>query len=244
MERKGRLYLVGTPIGNLGDITARALEVLRTVDLIAAEDTRQTAKLLNHFELHVPMASYHEHNAARREPELLERLGRGERIALVTDAGMPAISDPGASLVHSAAERGIEVQVVPGPSALTSALALSGLEATRFVFEGFPPREGKARRRLLRQLVGEHRAIVFFEGPHRLGATLRDLAAILGPDRPVAVCRELTKLHEEVFRGTLAEAAAHYAAHPPKGEATLVVSSRRAVRSDEIGAEYGDAEIE
>lgn len=223
MQGKGRLYLVGTPIGNLGDITARALEVLREVDLVAAEDTRQTAKLLNHFEIRVPTTSYHEHNAARREPELLARLERGERIALVTDAGMPAISDPGSTLVRAAADRGHEVQVVPGASALTAALALSGLDATRFVFEGFPPREGKARRRIFRQLAGEHRAIVFFEGPHRLVASLRDLAAILGVDRPVAVCRELTKIHEEVFRGSLAEAAAHFEAHPPKGEATLVL---------------------
>lgn len=240
MQEKGRLYLVGTPIGNLGDISARALETLREVDLVAAEDTRQTAKLLRHFGIRVPTVSYHEHNAARREPELLERLERGDRIALVTDAGMPGISDPGASLVSLAARCGIEVQVIPGASALTAALALSGLDVTRFVFEGFPPREGKARRRIFRQLAQEPRAIVFFEGPHRLVASLRDLAAILGSERPVAVCRELTKMHEQVFRGTLAEAAAHFEANPPRGEVTLVVGPPCKVRSEEIVSKDGE----
>ncbi len=220
---KGRLYVVGTPIGNLQDITARAAAVLRAVSAVAAEDTRQTAKLLKHLEIRVPMVSYHEHNANRREAELLARLERGEAIALVTDAGMPAISDPGAKLVRAAAAAGHAVEVVPGPSALTAALAASGMDATRFVFEGFPPREGKARRRIFRQLVDERRAIVFFEGPHRLAATLKDLADILGADREVAVCRELTKLHEEVYRATLGEAAAHYAAQPAKGEITIVL---------------------
>ncbi|MBM3266597.1 MAG: 16S rRNA (cytidine(1402)-2'-O)-methyltransferase [Candidatus Sericytochromatia bacterium] len=214
---------MGTPIGNLGDLTPRAAEILRSVATVAAEDTRQAAKLLNHLGIRVPTVSYHEHNAGRRQPELLARLERGEHVALVTDAGMPAISDPGSHLVRAAAAAGHPVEVVPGPSALTAALAVSGLEATRFVFEGFPPREGKARRRLFRQLAGEHRAIVFFEGPHRLAATLGDLAAILGADRQVAVCRELTKVHEEVFRATLGDAAAHYATHAARGEITLVV---------------------
>jgi 16S rRNA (cytidine1402-2'-O)-methyltransferase len=219
----GRLFIVGTPIGNLGDLTPRAAEILGTVSVVAAEDTRQAAKLLRHLGIRVPTLSYHEHSEARREHELLARLARGERVALVTDAGMPAVSDPGARLVRAAASAGHAIEVVPGPSALTAALALSGLDATRFVFEGFPPREGKARRRLFRQLAGEHRAIVFFEGPHRLAATVKDLADILGPDREVAVCRELTKLHEEVRRATLGEAAAFYAQNPPRGEITLVV---------------------
>jgi len=223
---EGRLFIVGTPIGNLGDITLRALDVLRTADAVAAEDTRQTAKLLNHFGIRVPTLSYHAHSAARRETELLDRLDRGERIALVTDAGMPAVSDPGYELVRAAFERGIAVEVVPGASALTAALAVSGIDTTRFVFEGFPPREGKARRRLFRTIAAEHRAIVFFEGPHRLADTLTDLAAILGGDRELAVCRELTKLHEQVWRGTLESGAAHFQATPPKGEATVVVGPR------------------
>jgi 16S rRNA (cytidine1402-2'-O)-methyltransferase len=223
---EGRLFIVGTPIGNLGDMTLRALEVLKSADAIAAEDTRQTAKLLNHFEIRVPTLSYHAHSASRREAELLDRLESGERIALVTDAGMPAVSDPGYALVRGAFERDIPVEVVPGASALTAAIAVSGVDTTRFVFEGFPPREGKARRRLFRTMIDEHRAIIFFEGPHRLADTLADLAGILGGDREVAICRELTKLHEQVWRGTLDTGAAHFVTHPPKGEATIVVGPK------------------
>lgn len=227
----GTLYVVGTPIGNLEDVTPRALAVLTAVAAIAAEDTRQTVKLLNRHQIVTPLVSYHEHNAGRRGPELIARLVEGQDLALVTDAGMPAISDPGQDLVQAAIAAGVAVRVVPGPSAVTAALAVSGVPAERFVFEGFPPREGKARRRLLRDLAAERRAMVFFEGPHRLTRTLVDMAAILGPERTVAVCRELTKIHEEVFRGTLAEAAARFEAVPARGEITIVIGGLPRVRA-------------
>lgn len=224
----GKLYLVGTPIGNLADMAPRGLETLRTVSLITAEDTRRTYKLLAHFGIRVPLLSYHDHNRLRREPEIMARLLAGHDVALVSDAGMPAISDPGASLVARAAAGGIPIVVIPGPSALTAAVALSGVDTTRFVFEGFPPRTGKMRRRLFGQLAGESRTIVLFEGPHRLLETLRDLGALLGYDRSIAVCRELTKMHEEVFRGTVAEAIAAFELSPPRGECTLVIGKRLA----------------
>ncbi|MBU6428754.1 MAG: 16S rRNA (cytidine(1402)-2'-O)-methyltransferase [Cyanobacteria bacterium REEB65] len=220
----GTLYIVGTPIGNLSDISLRALETLKTVGLVAAEDTRQTGKLLARYEISVPLVSYHEHSAARREAELLDRLKGGESIALVSDAGMPVLSDPGQDLVQAAAAAGFPVVVIPGPSALTAAVAVSGIAADRFAFEGFLPREGKARRRILRDLATERRALVFYEAPHRLASALNDMATLLGADRPIAVCREMTKLHEEVFRGTLAEAAARYCGQAARGEITLVVA--------------------
>lgn len=219
----GTLYLVGTPIGNLGDMTVRALETLRAVDLIAAEDTRNTQKLLNHFAIARPLVSYHEHNERASGARLIERLLAGERVALVSDAGMPGISDPGEVIVKAAIENGIPVVPVPGPSAFVAALVGSGLATERFVFEAFLPREPKLRRRRLRELTGETRTLVFYEAPHRLSDTLIDMRGVWGDARRAVVARELTKLYEEFRRGTLAELTAHFEANPPRGEIVLVV---------------------
>ena len=219
----GTLYLVATPIGNLGDFSPRGIEVLNTVDFIAAEDTRVTVKLLNHFGIKKPMVSYYRHNEDSRGDELLARLLAGESCALVTDAGTPAISDPGEALVALCAENGVEVTAIPGACAFVTALAVSGLPTARFTFEGFLPMNKKNRRAHLDSLRDEQRTMVFHEAPHKLLATLNDLAEAFGPDRRVSLCRELTKLHEEVRRTTLGQAAEHYAANPPKGEFVLVV---------------------
>lgn len=222
----GTLYLVPTPIGNLGDISARAAEILSAVDFIAAEDTRVTVKLLNHLELKKPMAAYHRHNCDTAGPAILRRLEAGESCALVTDAGTPGISDPGEDLVALCAAAGVAVEAIPGPCALTVALSVSGLPTGRFAFEGFLPMNKKNRRARLDGLAGEERTMIFYEAPHKLRATLDDLAAIFGPDRPMAVCRELTKLHEEVLRLTVREAVSHYAGQEPRGEFVLVVAGR------------------
>lgn len=218
----GTLYLCATPIGNLDDMTLRVLKLLETADIIAAEDTRNTLKLLNHFEIKTPMTSYHEHNKAEKGPKLVERLMAGENIALVTDAGMPGISDPGADLVKLCYEAGVPVTVAPGASAAVVALVLSGLDTRRFVFEGFLPMEKKERRAVLSTLEKEHRTMIFYEAPHRLLDTLEELEKIFGSDREMAAIRELTKKFEEVRRGTVAEIKAHFAAQPPKGEFVLV----------------------
>ncbi|HIE50463.1 MAG TPA: 16S rRNA (cytidine(1402)-2'-O)-methyltransferase, partial [Armatimonadetes bacterium] len=193
----GKLYLCATPIGNLRDVTLRVLETLREVALIAAEDTRTTRKLLAHYDIHTPLVSYHRDNARIRQPRILEALRQGQKVALVTESGTPTISDPGYDLVRAAIAEGFPVVPVPGPSALLAALVVSGLPSDRFVFEGFLPRKGQKRHARLTALRTEPRTIVLFEAPHRLLATLRDLADTLGPDRPVAVARELTKVHEE-----------------------------------------------
>jgi 16S rRNA (cytidine1402-2'-O)-methyltransferase len=219
----GTLYIVGTPIGNLEDITARALRILREVAVIAAEDTRQTRKLLNHFEIPTPAVSYHEHNQRTAGPQLIERLLAGDDVAVVTDAGMPAISDPGADLVRLALEAGIPVVPVPGPTAFTTALVVSGLNTERFVFEGFLPAKGKERRAALERLKAEPRTWILYEAPHRVIETLEDLRDALG-DRPMAAARELTKVYEEVRRGTPQELLAHFTEHAPRGEFVLVVS--------------------
>ena len=234
----GTLYLVPTPIGNLGDISRRAAETLAAVDFIAAEDTRVTVKLLNHLGLKKPMATYHRHNCGTAGPAILRRIQEGERCALVTDAGTPAISDPGEDLVALCAAAGVAVESIPGPCALTVALSVSGLPTGRFTFEGFLPQNKKNRRAQLDSLAAEERTMVFYEAPHKLRATLDDLAAVFGPDRPLAVCRELTKLHEEVLRLTLGEAAERYAAQEPRGEFVLVVAGRpaQAEAADEGGA--------
>ncbi len=218
----GTLYLVGTPIGNLGDISPRALETLERVDFIAAEDTRVTLKLLNHFGIKKPLICYFEHNRAEMGEKLLARLLAGESCALVTDAGMPAISDPGEDIVRQCARHGVTVLGVPGPSALVTALALSGLPTQRFCFEGFLAVSGKSRREHLEALRGETRTMIFYEAPHKLLRTLQDLLACFG-DRDVALCRELTKLHEEVIRTTLAEAVTRFSETPPRGEFVLVL---------------------
>lgn len=217
----GVLYLVATPIGNLEDITLRALRVLREVTLIAAEDTRHSGKLLKHYGIETPMLSYHEHSPPARLEAILTALESGD-VALISDAGMPAISDPGVELLRAALEKGFRVEVVPGPSAVTTAVALSGLAPGGFLFLGFPPRRSQERRALFRSLARLPYPIVLYEAPHRLMASLADLEAALG-DRPVAIGRELTKLHEEVVRTTLAEAKGRYANRPPRGEFALVV---------------------
>lgn len=221
----GILYLVATPIGNLGDFSPRAVETLEKADFIAAEDTRVSVKLLNHFNIKKPLVSYHEHNRASAGQAILERLLGGETCALVTDAGMPAISDPGQPLVALCAENGVEVQSIPGCCAAITALAVSGLDTTRFTFEGFLPSGKKERRDALAELSGERRTMVFHEAPHRLRQTLADMLETLG-DRRIALCRELTKLHEETHRTTLAEAVSYYEANEPRGEYVLVVAGR------------------
>lgn len=225
MELKaGTLYIVGTPIGNLEDMTFRALQVLQGVQAIAAEDTRHTGKLLHHFQITTPQISYHDHNRRSRLPDLLNRLQQGQAIALVTDAGMPGISDPGYELVKACAEAGIPVVPIPGPSAVVTALSASGLPTDRFVFEGFLPTKASERRAHLELLQTESRTLIFYEAPHRIQQTLQDMATLLGGDREIALGRELTKLHEEIWRGTVAEAIAHYATHEPYGEFTVVVA--------------------
>ena len=224
----GTLYLVATPIGNLGDFSPRAVETLRQADFIAAEDTRVSVKLLNHFDIKKPLVSYHEHNRAAAGEAIVQRLLSGEVCALVTDAGTPAISDPGEDLVRLCAENGITVQSIPGCCACITALAVSGLPTGRFTFEGFLSANRKERREQLGELLGETRTMVFHEAPHKLRSTLADMLEILG-DRPVALCRELTKLHEETMRTTLQGAADYYRDNEPRGEYVLVVggASRR-----------------
>lgn len=224
------LYVVATPIGNLEDITLRALRVLSEVDLIAAEDTRVTRKLLTRHDIHTPVTSYHEHNRAKKLPSLLSALETGD-MALVSDAGVPGISDPGAELVTAVAEAGHRVVPVPGPSAVTSALSVSGLPADRFVGLGFLPRRRADRLRLLKPLASEMRTVVAFETPHRLRSALEDIHATLG-DRRIIVCRELTKLYEEVFRGTVSDALAHFEA--PRGEFTLVIEGCSDSQPDDV----------
>jgi len=226
------LHLVSTPIGNLGDITLRALAVLRSADRIYCEDTRVTARLLNHYGIHTPLESYHDHNGARVRPAVLAALRHGERVALVSDAGTPLISDPGYKLVRAALAEGLAVTAAPGASAAVTALVLSGLPPQAFLFTGFLPRQRSARRRALMQWTALKTSLVCYEAAPRLAATLADMAEILGP-REAAVTRELTKLHEEVRRGPLAELAAHYSANgPPRGETVIVVGPPEATLPD------------
>ena len=215
---QGTLYIVGTPIGNLEDLTPRAAAAFGSADFVAAEDTRVTLKLLNHLGLKKPMVSYYEHNLKERGDYILSRIEAGESCALCSDAGMPAISDPGEVIVRDALARGIRVAPVPGPSACVTALAVSGQATGRFVFEGFLPMNARQRRERLAALAGEERTVIFYEAPHKLRATLADLAAAFGPERGVTLARELTKLHEEVDKTTLGAAAAHYAENAPRGE--------------------------
>ena len=230
----GILYLVATPIGNLGDFSPRAAETLAQADFIAAEDTRVSVKLLNHFDIKKPLVSYHEHNRAAAGQAILERLLSGETCALVTDAGTPAISDPGQELVALCAENGVTVQAIPGCCAAIAALAVSGLDTRRFTFEGFLPSGKKERRAALEELTGEARTMVFHEAPHRLRQSLADLVELLG-DRPAALCRELTKLHEDTVRTTLAQAAAFYRDNEPRGEYVLVVAGREKQNGPDAG---------
>ena len=234
----GKLYLVATPIGNLGDLSPRAAETLAAADFVAAEDTRVSLKLLNHFNIKKPLVSYHEHNQAAAGPAILNRLLSGETCALVTDAGTPAVSDPGEGLVALCAENGVEVLAIPGCCAAVSALAVSGLPTGRFVFEGFLPVNRGERRERLAELAGEERTMILYEAPHRLRATLADLAEALG-DRRITLCRELTKLHEETRRTTLSEALARYTENDPKGEFVLVLAGRERPAERAVTLEEG-----
>ena len=229
----GKLYVVGSPIGNLGDFSPRAIETLKSADFICAEDTRVTAVLLAKFDIKKPMISYHEHNAKQRGQELLPRLLNGESCAVVTDAGMPCISDPGEELVKLCAEHGIEVVAVPGATAAMTALAISGLPTKRFCFEGFLSTTKRIRREHLEQLKYLPQTLIFYEAPHKLKNTLSDLLEILG-DRRISLCREMTKLHEEVQRGTIAEMAKLYEEREPRGEYVLVVEGAAESPKEEL----------
>ena len=225
MSREGALILVATPIGNLGDLAPRAVETLRDAEVIAAEDTRRTRALLTHAGVPAGrrLVAVHAHNERARAAELVQRIRSGDRVAYVCDAGMPGISDPGERLVRVCLDAGLRVELVPGPSATLSALVLSGLPTARFVVEGFLPRSGRDREERLGEVAREPRTIVIFEAPHRVAATIGDLAAACGDERRVAIARELTKLYEEVWRGTLADAVVHVGAREPRGEHVLVV---------------------
>ena len=238
----GKLYICATPIGNLGDMSPRTVETLRTVDIIAAEDTRNSIRLLNHFDIHTPMTSYHEYNRFEKADELVARMLKGENVAIITDAGTPCISDPGEVLVHKCAEAGIPVTSLPGPSALITALTLSGFSVRRFVFEGFLPRGAKKERTAaLERLRDETGTIVLYEAPHHLKETLEELAGVLGSRRRIALCRELTKLHEEVIRTTLGEAAVL----EPRGEYVLVIEGRDPEESrKEAAARFEEMSLE
>lgn len=229
---RGRLQVVATPIGNMGDVSARARQALESAAAVAAEDTRHTGTLLQALGISKPLLSLHAHNETQRVPELLARLAAGETIALVSDAGTPLLSDPGYELVRAAAEAGVEVEAIPGPSAITAALAVAGLPVSRFCFEGFLPTRERERRAHLAQLAGETRTLVFFEAPHRIAATLADLTAELGSERRAVVARELTKAHETIYRGTLAELAQKSVKEDnfARGEITLVIAG--AARAD------------
>ncbi|MGF1576151.1 MAG: 16S rRNA (cytidine(1402)-2'-O)-methyltransferase [Cyanophyceae cyanobacterium] len=219
----GILYLVGTPIGNLGDITLRALETLKSVDLIAAEDTRHSGQLLKHFQITPRQLSYHSHNRRHRIPQIVERLLAGSQIALITDAGMPGISDPGQELVRACVKAGIPVVPIPGATAFVAGLVASGLTTERFIFEGFLPTQQQARHRRLVELQAETRTLIFYEAPHRLEKTLRDLAEVWGGSRQIVVARELTKRYEEFWRGSLESTLAYVVGHGVKGELTLII---------------------
>lgn len=240
----GKLYLCATPIGNLEDMTYRAVRTLGEVDLIAAEDTRNSIKLLNHFEIKTPMTSYHEYNKIEKGRKLVEKLQEGLNIALITDAGTPGISDPGEELVKMCYEAGIEVTSLPGAAACITALTLSGLSTRRFAFEAFLPTDKKEKQSILKELEKETRTIILYEAPHRLVRTLQELLEVLG-DRKVTVCRELTKKHETAFATTLEEAYSYYESNEPKGECVLVIEgkSREELKQEEV-AKWEEMSIE
>ncbi|MBR7178887.1 MAG: 16S rRNA (cytidine(1402)-2'-O)-methyltransferase [Oscillospiraceae bacterium] len=239
----GMLYLVPTPIGNLGDISERCRRTLEEADFIAAEDTRVSLKLLNYLGIKKSLVSYYEHNKAFKGNVILERILAGETCALVSDAGSPAISDPGEDLVRLCAENGITVTAIPGPCAVITALSISGLPTGRFCFEGFLSTAKKSRKEHLQSLVGETRTMIFYEAPHKLLSTLEDLAEFFGEDRKISLCRELTKLHEEVVRTTLGEAIERYTANAPKGEFVLIVDGAAPVEKEVPTAEDAGAMV-
>ena len=233
----GTLYLCATPIGNLEDMTFRVIRTLKEVDLIAAEDTRNSIKLLNHFEIKTPMTSYHEYNKIEKGQKLVDKLLEGQNIALITDAGTPGISDPGEELVKMCSEAGITVTSLPGAAACITALTISGLSTRRFAFEAFLPSDKKERQEVLAELAEETRTMIIYEAPHRLVKTLKELGQVLGEDRRLTVCRELTKKHETAFTTTFAEAVSYYEENEPKGECVLVAEgkSREMIRREEQG---------
>lgn len=226
ISEQGMLYLCATPIGNLDDITLRVLSTLKEVDLIAAEDTRNSIKLLNHFNIKTPLTSYHEHNKVEKARQLVDKMRRGADIALITDAGTPAISDPGEELVRQCHESGIAVTSLPGACACITALTVSGQSAGRFAFEAFLPHDKKERVEILEELRNETRTIIIHEAPHRLLATLKELAVVLGPSRSISICRELTKLHENICITTINDACNYYENEQPRGEYVLVIAGR------------------
>lgn len=234
---QGKLYLCATPIGNLDDITLRVLNTLKEVDLIAAEDTRHSIKLLNHFDIKTPMTSYHEFNKVEKARYLVDKMREGTNVALITDAGTPGISDPGEELVKQCYEAGIELTSLPGPAACVTALTMSGMATRRFCFEAFLPQEKREKQRVLEELKEETRTIILYEAPHRLVRTLNELLEALG-DRNISVCRELTKKYETVFRTTISGAAAYYGQQEPKGECVLVIEGKsvQAIRDEQVKA--------
>ena len=240
----GTLYLCATPIGNLGDMTPRVVETLQTVDVIAAEDTRNSIKLLNHFDIHTPMTSYHEYNKVEKAHQLVGQLLNGQNIALITDAGTPAISDPGEVLVRMCQEQSVPVTSLPGPAACITALTLSGLPTRRFAFEAFLPMDKKERKEVLEELVNETRTIILYEAPHKLVRTLRDLRETLG-NRRMTLCRELTKKHETAFHSTIDDLITHYEKEKPLGECVLVIEGKsRQELKEEAAASWEEISIE
>jgi 16S rRNA (cytidine1402-2'-O)-methyltransferase len=244
-KKSGILYLCATPIGNLEDITLRVMRTLKEVDLIAAEDTRNSIKLLNYFEIKTPMTSYHEYNKIEKAHQLVEKLRAGENIALITDAGTPGISDPGEDIVRICYEEGIEVTSLPGAAACVTALTMSGLPTRRFTFEAFLPKEKKERQAVLAELAGETRTIIIYEAPHHLVKTLRELCDVLGRERRLTICRELTKRHEEKLQMTLADSLSYCEVHEPRGEYVLVIEGKsRAEIAREQQALWADMSLE
>ena len=233
---RGTLYLCATPIGNLEDITFRVLRTLKEVDIIAAEDTRNSIKLLNHFDIKTPMTSYHEYNKVEKARTLVDKMLKGASVAVITDAGTPGISDPGEELVRQCHEAGIRVTSLPGPAACVTALTMSGLPTRRFCFEAFLPYDKKERKEVLSELASETRTIIIYEAPHRLKSTLKELSDVLGEDRKLSVCKELTKRYENVFLTTFEEACAYYDNNEPKGEYVLVIQgkSREIIKQEEV----------
>lgn len=240
----GKIYLVPTPIGNLGDITLRALEVLKSVDLVAAEDTRQSLKLLNHFDIKKSLISYHKHNEQGKSEELISRAKNGENIAVISDAGTPGISDPGSVVLKKCIEEGVDVEVLPGATAFTTALIYSGLDTSAFMFKGFFPRENKEKKELIENIKDRRESIIFYESPYRVLETLCSLKENLG-NRNIAVCRELTKLHEEIYRGSIEEAVEYFKSNAPKGEFVLVLEGKtlEEIKSENI-AKWENMSIE